>query len=200
VLEPRTVCAPDAVAVWRLRLGVAVAWRSVRAGSARFRRRCRRHRRRRRRRRRDPPRRHVRADRRRRRRPRCHAMAVHRSGRASFFFSFCRLRFGAGHVAVPFPFFFLLLSRRHNTEKVPYFRVRHLHILYILFIGIKIVSREVAATTPPSILPPHDRRDLGMAKEKCLGWCRCCAPRAARTRPRSAWYCRKMFARRKPNQ
>jgi len=23
-----------------------------------------------------------------------------------------------------------------------------------------------------------------------LGWCRCCAPRAARTRPRSAWYCR----------
>jgi len=28
-------------------------------------------------------------------------------------------------------------------------------------------------------LPPHDRRDLGMAKEKCLGWCRCCALRAS---------------------
>jgi hypothetical protein len=26
------------------------------------------------------------------------------------------------------------------------------------------------------------------AKEKCLGWCRCCAPRAARSSPRSAWY------------
>jgi len=32
--------------------------------------------------------------------------------------------------------------------------------------------------------PPHDRRDLGMAKEKCLG-CRCCAPRAATT----SWVC-----------
>jgi hypothetical protein len=33
-----------------------------------------------------------------------------------------------------------------------------------------------------------------------LGWCRCCAPRAARSSPRSAWYCRKMFARRKPKR
>ena len=36
------------------------------------------------------------------------------------------------------------------------------------------MSREVAVTTPP-----HDRRDLGMAKEKCLGWCRCCAPKGS---------------------
>jgi hypothetical protein len=32
-----------------------------------------------------------------------------------------------------------------------------------------------------------------MATEKCLGSCRCCAPRAARRSPRSAW-CRKTFA------
>jgi hypothetical protein len=49
-------------------------------------------------------------------------------------------------------------------------------------------------------LPPHDRRDLGMAKEKCLGWCRCCAPRAARRSRSSAWWRRKMVALRKPKR
>ena len=45
-----------------------------------------------------------------------------------------------------------------------------------------IMSREVTVTTPP-----HDRRERGTTKEKCWGWCRCWAPRAARRRPRSAW-------------